>query len=127
MNIPEDLHYTEEHEWARVDEDQQIATIGITEFAQSELGDIVFLELPAAGDQVKAGKSVGTIEAVKTVADIYTPVSGEVVEVNDRLEDAPELINEEPYQEGWIIKVKMEDISDLKDLLSAADYKRLVE
>ncbi|MCF7803210.1 MAG: glycine cleavage system protein GcvH [Candidatus Marinimicrobia bacterium] len=127
MNYPEKYYYTEEHEWADYDEADSIVTIGITEFAQSELGDIVFLELPDTGEEVDAGDAIGTIEAVKTVADLYSPVSGIVVEVNTALEDSPELINEDPFNEGWILKVQITDSDELTELLSLEDYKGLVD
>ena len=127
MSIPESLLYTEEHEWASVDDDKKIATIGITDFAQSELGDIVFLELPSVGDTVKEGKTIGSIEAVKTVADLYSPVSGTITGVNETLEDEPELINEDPYDKGWIVKIEMSDPSELDELLSVEDYKKIAE
>lgn len=127
MSFPENLLYTEEHEWASVDDDKKIATIGITDFAQSELGDIVFLELPGVGDTVKEGKTIGSIEAVKTVADLYSPVSGTIAEVNESLEDEPELINEDPYDKGWIVKIEMSDPSELDALLSVEEYKKIAE
>lgn len=127
MSFPENLLYTEEHEWASVDDEKKIATIGITDFAQSELGDIVFLELPSIGDQVKEGKTIGSIEAVKTVADLYSPVSGTISEVNETLEDEPELINEDPYNKGWIVKIEMSDPSELDELLSVKEYKKIAE
>lgn len=125
MDIPEDLQYTEEHEWVLLEDN--IATIGITDFAQGELGDVVFVEMSQVGDLVQQMEPFGTIEAVKTVADIFAPVSGEVVEVNTLLEDSPHLINEDPYGEGWIIKIKVSDLSELENLLSAEDYANLVQ
>ena len=119
-NIPEDLSYTEEHEW--VSQDSEICTVGITDYAQSELGDIVFVELPEVGESVKQGQPFGTIEAVKTVSDLFAPVSGEVVEINQSLEESAEQINNDPYGDGWIIKLRMEDQRDLAQLLSAKDY-----
>ncbi len=124
MDIPEDLQYTEEHEWVLVEDDLTI--VGITDYAQGELGDVVFVELPQVGELVQQMEPFGTIEAVKTVADIFAPVSGEVVEVNTLLEDSPHLINEDPYGEGWIIKIKISDRSELENLLSAEDYGNLV-
>ncbi|MFP4547571.1 MAG: glycine cleavage system protein GcvH [Fidelibacterota bacterium] len=124
MNVPEDLKYTKNHEWVKVDGD--IATLGITDHAQSELGDIVFVELPEEGDEFDAGDAIGTIEAVKTVADMNTPVSGEVTEVNEKLEDSSELMNKDPYGDGWIAKLKMSDDSELDDLLSAEEYKETI-
>ncbi len=125
MDIPEDLQYTEEHEWVLVEDD--VAIIGITDYAQSELGDVVYVELPQVGDLVQQMEPFGTIEAVKTVADLFAPISGEVVEVNTLLEDSPHLINEDPYGEGWLIKVKMSDPSELENLLSAEEYRNLVQ
>jgi glycine cleavage system H protein len=122
LNIPEDLQYTKSHEWIRIEGDT--ATIGITDHAQDELGDVVFVELPDEGDTFDAGESFGTVESVKAVSDLYTPVGGEVVEVNSSLEDAPENINEDPYGEGWIVKLRT---SDEADLLSPEEYERVVE
>lgn len=127
MHFPEDLRYTEEHEWARYDQANEVATIGVTDFAQSELGDIVFLELPTVGDTVKAGNTIGTIEAVKTVADLYAPVSGEIVEVNEHLDDSPELINQDPYNDGWMVKIKLTNPDEFDALLSVENYQSLVE
>ncbi|MCG2715765.1 MAG: glycine cleavage system protein GcvH [Candidatus Marinimicrobia bacterium] len=124
MNVPGNLKYTNDHEWALVDGD--VATIGVTEYAAGELGDVVYVELPSIGDTALKGDSIGTIEAVKTVADIYSPVSGEVVEVNEALADTSELVNKDPYGEGWIVKIKLSDPSELDDLLSPEDYKKLV-
>jgi len=125
MEIPEDLQYTEEHEWVLVEDD--IAIIGVTDYAQSELGDVVYVELPQIGDLVQQMEPFGTIEAVKTVADLFAPVSGEVIEVNTLLEESPHLVNEDPYGEGWLIKVKMSDPSELDNLLSAEEYSNLVQ
>lgn len=125
MDIPEDLQYTEEHEWVLVEDD--IATLGITDFAQGELGDVVFVEMPQLGDLVQQMEPFGTIEAVKTVADLFAPISGEVVEINTLLEDSPHLINEDPYGEGWIIKIKFSDLLELENLLSAEDYANLIQ
>lgn len=124
MNIPEELKYTKDHEWIRVDGD--IATIGITDFAQGELGDIVFLEIETEGEDLDIEEIFGTVEAVKTVSDLFMPVSGKVEEVNPALEDNPALVNDSPFGEGWMIKVKMSDTSELDNLLSASDYKDLV-
>lgn len=120
MNIPEELSYTSEHEWVAMDGD--IATIGITDYAQNELGDIVFVELPAVGDKTVQMEPFGTIEAVKAVSELYAPLSGEVTEVNGALEEQPELINTDPYGEGWIIKIKIADSSETAKLLSADEY-----
>ena len=122
MNIPEDLQYTKSHEWVRIEGDT--ATIGITDHAQDELGDVVFVELPDEGATFDAGESFGTVESVKAVSDLYTPVGGEVVEVNSSLEDAPENINEDPYGEGWIVKLRT---TDEVDLLSPEEYEKVVE
>ena len=124
MNIPENLKYTKDHEWVKFDGD--IATIGITSFAQSELGDIVFVEVDTEGELLDAEEVFGTIEAVKTVSDLFMPVSGEVLEFNEDLEDSPELINSSPYDEGWIIKTTISDDTDLSSLLSAEEYKNLI-
>jgi glycine cleavage system H protein len=122
LNIPEDLQYTTSHEWVRIEGDT--ATIGITDHAQDELGDVVFVELPQEGDTFDAGESFGTVESVKAVSDLYAPVGGEVVEVNSALEDAPENINEDPYGEGWIVKLRT---TDEADLLSPQEYEKVVE
>ena len=124
MNVPENLKYTKDHEWALVEGD--MATIGITDYAQSELGDIVYLELPSVGDTATVGEAIGTIEAVKTVADLYSPVSGEVVEINEALQDASELVNKDPYGEGWLAKIKMENPGEADQLMSPEDYKKLL-
>jgi len=125
VNIPEDLRYTREHEWLLLDDG--IVTFGITDFAQGELGDIVFIELPSLGDVMSTNDAVGTIEAVKTVADIFAPIGGEVVEVNERLADDPDLVNRDPYGEGWMVKLRVENEEELGDLLDASEYKGLVE
>jgi glycine cleavage system H protein len=122
LNIPEDLLYTKSHEWVRIEGDT--ATIGITDHAQDELGDVVFVELPDEGATFEAGESFGTVESVKAVSDLYAPVSGEVIEVNSTLEDAPENINEDPYGEGWIVKLRT---TDEPDLLSPEEYEKVVE
>jgi glycine cleavage system H protein len=122
LSIPDDLQYTKSHEWVRIEDDT--ATIGITDHAQDELGDIVFVELPDEGDTFDVGDSFGTVESVKAVSDLYTPVGGEVVEVNSSLEDAPEKINEDPYGEGWIVKLRT---SNEADLLSPEEYEKVVE
>ena len=124
MNIPENLSYTKEHEWAKVENDA--AVIGITDYAQNELGDIVFVELPKIGDAVESMKSCGSIEAVKSVSDIYAPVSGEVIEINQELESNPQWINQDPYGKGWIAKIKMSNPQELDQLLSTEDYRSLV-
>ncbi|MCK4715572.1 MAG: glycine cleavage system protein GcvH [Candidatus Marinimicrobia bacterium] len=124
MNVPGNLKYTNDHEWALVAGD--VATIGITEYAAGELGDVVYVELPSVGDTAVKGDSIGTIEAVKTVTDIYSPVSGEVVEVNEALADTSELVNKDPYGEGWIVKIKLSNPAEFDGLLSPEDYKKLV-
>ncbi len=125
MNFPEDLKYTREHEWARV-KGKRVA-VGITEFAQDQLGDIVYVELPSVGDEVKKGEAFGVVESTKAVSDLFAPVSGKVVEVNDPLADAPETINHDPYEEGWMIQVEISDPKDLDDLLTAKAYASFVE
>jgi glycine cleavage system H protein len=124
MNFPADLLYTKEHEWVRVA--GEIATVGITEYAQGELGDIVFVELPAVGSATVHMQSFGTIEAVKTVSDLFAPLSGSVVEVNAKLADHAELINQDCYGEGWLVKIKMSHKDEAKNLLSAAAYQQLL-
>ena len=124
-NIPEDLKYTREHEWIAIKEDDVIV-LGLTDYAQDQLEDIVYLDLPEPGMELSEGDAFGSVEAVKAVEDIYTPVAGEIVEVNTSLEDKPELCNQDPYGEGWLVKIKCSDSSDLDKLLSAADYKDLV-
>ena len=121
MNVPAELKYTKEHEWIRVEGEE--AYVGITDYAQSLLGDIVFVEVETEGDNLEAGDTFGSIEAVKTVSDLYMPVSGEVLEFNSELEDQPDLVNKDPYGKGWIIKVKIEDEAQLDGLLSADAYK----
>jgi glycine cleavage system H protein len=124
MEFPEDLRYSKEHEWVLVE--GNVATIGITDYAQDQLGDIVFVELPAIGDKVSKEDAFGVVESVKAVSDIYAPVSGKVLEVNDDLPDNPEMLNEDPYGDGWIIKIEMNDPDDLKDLLTASEYETYV-
>jgi len=125
MNIPENLKYTKDHEWIKVEGDT--ATIGITDYAQGELGDVVFVEIETEGENLDKEEVFGTVEAVKTVSDIFMPVSGEVVEVNPKLEDSPEIVNKDPYGEGWLIKVKLSDKSEIDDLLEASKYKEIIE
>ncbi|HIX86214.1 MAG TPA: glycine cleavage system protein GcvH [Candidatus Parabacteroides intestinigallinarum] len=124
MNFPADLKYTKDHEWIRVE--GEVAYVGITDYAQSELGEIVFVDIPTQGETVAKEESFGTIEAVKTVSDLFMPVSGEVLEVNPELEEAPELVNEDAYGKGWLIKISMTDASELGDLLSADEYQQLI-
>ena len=124
MNIPDNLKYTKEHEWIKVDGNS--ALIGITDYAQGELGDIVFVEIETEGENLKQGEVFGTIEAVKTVSDLFMPVSGEVKEINSSLEDSPELINTDPFGEGWLIKINVDDLSELEVLLDASQYSDLI-
>lgn len=124
MNVPAELKYTKEHEWIRVEGDE--AVVGITDYAQSQLGDIVFVECETVGDELEAGDTFGTIEAVKTVSDLYLPVSGEILEFNPELEDEPELVNKDPYGKGWIVKIKLSDDAELDGLLSADAYKAII-
>jgi glycine cleavage system H protein len=124
MNFPENLVYTKDHEWVKVEGD--IAYVGITDFAQKELGDIVYVDIPTVGKSVKQHDVFGTVEAVKTVSDLFMPVSGEVVELNATLDGAPEQVNNDPYGNGWMIKIKMSDAGEVAGLMSAADYKTLI-
>ena len=124
MNVPEDLNYTKDHEWVRVEGESVV--VGITDFAQKELGDIVYVDVDTEGDTIEQEEVFGSVEAVKTVSDLFMPVNGEVLEFNENLEDNPELINSDPYGEGWIIKVSISDSSELEDLLSSEDYQNLV-
>lgn len=125
MDFPEELKYTEEHEWLLLEGD--LVSVGITDFAQDQLGDVVFVELPEVGDRVEAGKAFGVVESVKAVSDIYGPISGEVVEVNTELPDAPETVNTSPYEDGWMIRIKPDDISELDGLMDASSYQDFVE
>ena len=125
MNIPSDLKYTKDHEWVKVEGD--IATVGITDFAQGELGDIVYVEVETVDETLEAEEVFGTVEAVKTVSDLFLPLSGEIIEFNEALEDEPEKVNTDPYGEGWMIKLKISDESQVADLLSAEDYKALID
>jgi len=125
MNIPENLKYTKDHEWVKIEGDT--ATIGITDFAQSELGDVVFVEVDAVGEELDKEETFGSIEAVKTVSDLFMPLGGEVTEFNEELEDAPDTINKDPYGKGWIIKMKISDASEADDLMSAEEYKEHVD
>lgn len=124
MNIIEDLYYTESHEWVRIEGD--IATVGITDFAQHELGDIVFVELPEVGMKVSSGEPCGSIEAVKAVEDMISPLSGKIVERNTDLEDSPDLMNKSPYEDGWLMKIRISDKEELDNLLSAIEYKKVI-
>ena len=125
MNIPTELKYTKDHEWVKID--GEIATIGITDFAQQELGDIVYIEIESIGETLDAEEVFGTVEAVKTVSDLFMPLSGEVLEFNAALEDIPESVNDDPYKSGWMIKVKIEDPSQISDLLDFDAYKQLIK
>ncbi len=124
MNIPDNLKYTKDHEWIKVDGD--IATVGITDYAQNELGDIVYIEVNTIGEPLEQEETFGTIEAVKTVSDLFMPVSGEVTEFNEELESNPETVNKDPYNEGWIVKIKMSDPSEADALLDADAYKEIL-
>ena len=124
MNFPTDVKYTKDHEWIRVDGD--VAYVGITDYAQSELGEIVYVDITTEGETVNKEEVFGTIEAVKTVSELFMPVTGEVLEVNPELEDAPQLVNEDAYGKGWIIKVNVSDAAELDELLSAAEYEQLI-
>ena len=124
MNFPENLKYTKDHEWIRIE--GNVGTIGITEYAQGELGDIVFVELPSIGKKIEAGQSFGTVEAVKAVSDLYTPITGDVKDVNKEIQDSPELVNKEPYERGWMIKVTIANPDELKNLLDLEAYKKLI-
>jgi glycine cleavage system H protein len=125
MNIPAGLKYTEDHEWVRVE--GETAIVGITDFAQGELGDVVFVEIETEGETLEKGETFGTVEAVKTVSDLFMPISGEIVEVNPALADEPELVNKDPYNKGWMIKIKITDAIELGELLSADDYQKMLE
>lgn len=125
MKLPENLKYTQDHEWILVDGD--VATVGITDFAQGELGDIVFVEIETEGETLDKGEIFGTVEAVKTVSDLFMPVAGEVIEVNETLADNPEAVNKDPYGTGWMIRIKISDESEIANLMSAEDYKKMIE
>ncbi len=124
MNIPADLKYSKEHEWVRLDGD--IAVIGITDFAQSELGDIIYVDIETLGEELDSDEIFGTVEAVKTVSDLFLPLSGEIIEVNEKLADEPELVNTDPYGDGWMIKLKVSDASEMENLLDAEGYKNII-
>jgi glycine cleavage system H protein len=124
MNLPEELRYTKDHEWIKLEGDQ--AVVGITDYAQSELGDIVFVEVPTVGETLSQGDTLATVEAVKTVADVYMPVDGEVLEMNPALENTPELINQDPYGKGWIARIKVTNPDQVNNLLTADQYKELI-
>ncbi|WP_075340419.1 glycine cleavage system protein GcvH [Tenacibaculum agarivorans] len=125
MNIPAELKYTKDHEWVKIDGD--VATIGITDFAQSELGDIVYVDVDTLDDTVEIEEVFGSVEAVKTVSDLFMPLTGEVIEFNETLEDEPELVNSDPYGKGWMIKVKISDTAQIEGLLDAEAYQKLIE
>lgn len=125
MNIPADLKYTQDHEWIRVEDD--FIVVGVTDFAQGELGDVVFVEIETEGETLEKGETFGTVEAVKTVSDLFMPVSGEVAEVNQALADEPELVNSDPYGKGWMIKIKVSDAIEAGGLMTAEDYKKMIE
>ena len=124
MNVPQNLKYTNEHEWIRVEGD--MAYVGITDYAQEQLGDIVFVDIPTVGESLEANETFGTIEVVKTISDLFLPVAGEVVEQNESLEENPELVNKDPYGEGWLIKMKPANLKDIEDLLDAEAYKAVI-
>ncbi len=124
MNFPDNLKYTKDHEWVRVE--GETAFVGITDFAQKELGDIVYLDINTKGETINAESIFGTVEAVKTVSDLFMPVTGEVLEINDNLNNNPELVNSDPYGEGWLVKIKLSNVSDLDSLLSVSDYKAVI-
>lgn len=124
MNIPQELKYTKDHEWVKIEGD--VATVGVTDFAQSELGDIVYVEVETLGDTLDREEVFGTVEAVKTVSDLFSPLSGEILEFNESLEDAPEKVNSDPYGEGWMVKIKISDENEISDLLSPEEYKEVI-
>jgi glycine cleavage system H protein len=124
MNIPEDLKYTKDHEWIKIEND--IATVGITDFAQGELGDVVYIDVETVDESIDQNEVFGSVEAVKTVSDLFMPLSGEIVEFNEDLEDAPEKVNSDPYGEGWMIKIKLSDTSQIDSLLNAEAYKEVI-
>ena len=124
MNFPQNLKYTNEHEWIRVEGD--IAYVGITDYAQEQLGDIVFVDIPTVGETLEAGETFGTIEVVKTISDLFLPLAGEILEQNEALEENPELVNKDPYGKGWIIRIKISDPSELDNLLDAEGYKAII-
>jgi glycine cleavage system H protein len=125
MDFPKDLLYSKEHDWLKIENNK--ATVGITDYAQSELGDIVFVELPEIGAEFECMKRFGVVESVKTVSDLFSPVSGKIIEINTTLNGEPEIVNSSPYENGWIVQIEMKNKEELKDLLSAADYKKFVE
>lgn len=124
MNIPESLKYTSDHEWVKIDGD--IATVGVTDFAQGELGDIVYVEIETEGEEISKGEIFGTVEAVKTVSDLFMPLSGTVMEVNSELESSPETVNEDPYEKGWMIRIRLSEQGEISDLLDSAAYQEVI-
>ena len=124
MNFPENLKYTSEHEWIRIEGDK--AYVGITDYAQEQLGDIVFVDVPTVGETLSKGETFGTIEVVKTISDLFSPVSAEILELNEDLEENPELVNSDPYGKGWIIKIRLTDLGEVADLLDAEAYKKVI-
>lgn len=125
IEIPEELKYTDEHEWAKIED--ELVVIGITDYAQDALGEIVYIELPSEGDEITKGDSFGGVESTKSVSDLYAPVSGEVIEINESLLDSPETINEDPYGEGWLIKVRIRDSDELDELMDSEQYSEFIE
>tara|TARA_B100000029_G_scaffold6547_1_gene7045 strand:- start:762 stop:1142 length:381 start_codon:yes stop_codon:yes gene_type:complete len=125
MNIPEELKYTEEHEWIKID--GNTATIGITDFAQGELGDIVYIDIDSIGNEIDGNEIFGTVEAVKTVSDLFMPIKGKVLEINSNIESTPEIVNEDPYGKGWIIKIEISEDEEISNLLSAEEYRNLID
>ena len=124
MKIPENLKYTKDHEWVKIEDN--VATIGVTDFAQSELGDIVFVEIETLDEELDAEEVFGSVEAVKTVSDLFMPIGGSIIEVNENIESSPELVNSDPYGEGWMIKIEIKDVSEIENLLSSEDYSNLI-
>lgn len=126
-DYPKELYYTKDHEWVRHIEEEEMCVVGITQYAQDKLGEVVHVELPKEGDDVRAGESFGSVESVKAVSDVYSPIGGKVDEINTVLLDSPEIINEEPYEDGWLIKIRVTDVSVLDDLMSAKEYANFVD
>ncbi|MEP6259996.1 MAG: glycine cleavage system protein GcvH [Gillisia sp.] len=124
MNVPKELKYTKDHEWVRIEGD--VATVGVTDFAQGELGDIVYVEVETVGETLEKEEVFGTVEAVKTVSDLFSPLSGEIIEFNESLEDTPEKVNSDPYGDGWMVKIRISDQDQVSDLLSASEYKEII-
>jgi len=124
MKFPEELKYTEDHEWVKVEND--IVTVGVTDYAQDQLGDIVYVEIETLNETLAQGEEFGTVEAVKTVSELFMPISGEIIEINEALEDAPDLVNQSPYDKGWMIKIKASNLSELEDLMDVEAYKNLI-